>query len=1202
MEGPLMSLRVYIEPGPGIEVRGRRFHLFADSDGFYPLPAVGVQADPGRGGAVLWDWGVHVDPEAPTALKQWLEAYWPAPRKGRLEMAGTRRLSEQDRIPPNVIHPGWAGSQPAAAAAPVAGSVPGGPWWERADGPAGADTRPSAYADVAVGVVWRIVHEENGRAVSVDRTFELVFVPIGAPGRGAGEGESGTRPSRKPSDDDGTPPSDPIPQPRAGTEPVDEDALAAEAQLPPKLRRLTEIVDEQNRVVSPLNAFAAIDFGTAASTVTLHDSRNVRRHRVDPSQARALHQEFHDLLDAEPPAALKAEWATAVEAIAARVGAALPRLGIDGVDALRSRLEAGARPDNDDASLIDVVGAAVEEEYGSRGQALRHWLAGQVHAAYDRSFAVPALDWFSLQLTNLGGVMEPTQLDSVIRIDNRNPLQITVGGSDRPGAGPDDVIRGVKNRLGDPEPVAGAVYRDGRSADTDGLVAMVYHQLAERTEKFAARGRTGPVQPLDRAVITTPTVMPPSARARLRDMVKYCLDLALAETRFDEGVAAALFFLMRDFGHDPALGVEVLRARSRKVAESPPTWKQNMLVIDIGGGTTDIALIEVQLVDRTPEIPGCDPAVQGRFYEVRPELRGSTGHRQLGGNYLTLRVLYWIKARIVDGLLARQPDLAASLPPELRGADGSVRSLAADILDQPDVQEPARLSVRKALTAILPTNWATNPGSRDASRRLWDLAEDAKKTLGTGTDVTIKSEDVRGLITALAAELHKVKVDVFDPVVLTSGDFERVARPVLDQAVEIANSQIETWQRRADPKDRIDRVLLSGRTTAMPLMAQAVTEGIGRTDDGRMASVAPGPGGVVTEYRFAKEAASIGAAWAHAHYEFNPLDLDRAKPRMERGTSIVVFHVRNLFATLPCDFKLKGVGQVRDILLSAGDRLLFTGGEPLPVARGDWLPLLPNFEVHRPVHRNQTIIWGVFNLDRQRRKERFDPDPSIWLGDLGHRTHHGVYARLQIHQDLTPTLLLCYGPPHYVLPPDDIGTSENLADFLATGGRDADGRRITTRDFTLHVSCRPERDGDPDTAEVRFWPASAAGDGNAMFPSHFHATDELGRDSVRGALSTSPLPHPPDDRTWTFLLRTAPGGRLEPVAHLDVPGGWTEQADFFASLAEDGMLRVHRGEPPYLRASSMREVEEYPGAVQRFDMDPGEADVNKLWDPFNGEH
>src|SRR5207244_3995143 len=103
-----------------------------------------------------------------------------------------------------------------------------------------------------------------------------------------------------------------------------------------------------------------------------------------------------------------------------------------------------------------------------------------------------------------------------------------------------------------------------------------------------------------RAVVTYPTVAPPSVRREVETLVRE-LRFPDVVTDYDEAVAAALFYLHREFGGSLDLGPEVFKARSRRDKNK---WFQNVLVLDIGGGSTDLALLQLTLEEVDPFQPG----------------------------------------------------------------------------------------------------------------------------------------------------------------------------------------------------------------------------------------------------------------------------------------------------------------------------------------------------------------------------------------------------------------------------------------------------------------------------------------------------------------------------------------------------------------------------------------------------------------------
>ena len=121
------------------------------------------------------------------------------------------------------------------------------------------------------------------------------------------------------------------------------------------------------------------------------------------------------------------------------------------------------------------------------------------------------------------------------------------------------------------------------------------------------------------------------------------------QTAYDEAVSVAIFFLWREFGGNLNIGIESFKTRCRQNGNK---WSQNVLVLDIGGGTTDLALIELTLEDKTPFFADNeDRGLGGRYYKLTPKLLGSSGHLQLGGELITLRIFRLLKVAIADFLL-----------------------------------------------------------------------------------------------------------------------------------------------------------------------------------------------------------------------------------------------------------------------------------------------------------------------------------------------------------------------------------------------------------------------------------------------------------------------------------------------------------------------------------------------------------------------
>jgi hypothetical protein len=978
------------------------------------------------------------------------------------------------------------------------------------------------------------------------------------------------------------------------------------------------------------NGFAAVDFGTSSSAVAVHDTRRTVPRSIDTGQARVLRSELVGLLTARPPLPLIEAWEEQRGLLAEYVAAKLSNhgtkdnYGIKDVDSLLAQLTGVAaeqRAAETTDPVLDTVCRAVEQRVAECPLELARWLAPRLHACLDKAFKTPDLDEQQIQEVVFDADTKGREISSWFKITESNPIQIKLGEED----GAHDVSRRLKTEMfeGAPLPLPGMTGAEGRDATTEDLVAQVYCHLVTRTEEFLRTDKDVPVQPLIDLVVSYPTTTLPSGRQRLKDMLTYCLGLAQVTTDFDEGVAAGLFFLMRDFGTQRVeFGAEALRARSRLISSDPPTWQQNMLIIDIGAGTTDIALIGLTLQDITKDIPGLsaeDALVRGRHYLIRPEVLNSTGHPQLGGNYLTLRVFYWLKATLLDAL-ATGPDssdrkvlagrIRTSLGPD---APGKLASMVVE----GGADEPAPREVAEALRANLPThreNAQDPPG--DAFTRLWRLAEKAKIAFGTSprpdtsrsgeepeadpaADYAISHSDLQPVLRAID-ELKVPGLPELFPLLpkadllLRRDAFETLARPVLRQAAELAAWLVRTtFDGRQEA--RLDRVVLSGKTSRMPLLSDVVTEVL--TADGETGRRLPwNPATLDVETERAKQAAALGACWAQS---FRMREAGGDEAELARNRTLLTFDVENLFRSLPCGFSQQLVATQGKPLLRAGTKMIEVDGTGTLAARAGWERLVPMFEVHRPNGQRETIQWGVFRYYTRHDLDGFRPSPEIWGPSADGARGSRIMAQLEVDQGLNPYLYLCQGEPHYF-----VGVPGDLALDLRSefDRQDWDTGERRLRKLPAAVMVLPTNDdGSVGKEEELFpgWEPEQDAPTAAYFPVFFHAEDSVPGTATPGRIS-APLP-PSADGYYEISLHW-PGGKKLSLGRTRVTGSRGAAARYVATLDVQGTLRLHRGDPPYWAARSLRDVENHPGSVHRVQMDPGLSELKPSWKPFDGMH
>ncbi len=1001
-------------------------------------------------------------------------------------------------------------------------------------------------------------------------------------------------------------------QPRGMRPPLGGGQSAAEAEVGPQLPDPV-----RHRTGRQYNGFAAIDFGTSSSAVAVYDARRLVPRSIDIFQAAQLRGELAALLLSSPdPSSLAPLWDQERVALLKTVADKLSGYTFTDIDGLVAELTGPTADER--ASLaadpvLDAVCLALEQRVAEcKSPELAGWLAPRLLRCLDSAFLTPDLDEQQISEVVFDRDRSLREISSGFQFVQRHPVEIKLGRDKQA----DPISLRLKAEMFDKGLVDDATVPGGKDSTVEDLVARVYQELATRTEDFLRPDQDAEAQPLVHIVATYPTATLPANRHRLERLLEHCLVMDKVVTDFDEGVAAGLFFLMRDFSTQRIeFGADALRARARQVSVNPPAWLQTMLIIDIGAGTTDIALIGLTLEDKT-EDNGGNPLVRGRYYVIRPEVLNSTGHRQLGGNYLTLRVLYWLKAAILDTLVTSSGDPAS----RAKLADRLALTLGQDAVGHlaemvagGSADEPAPREVAEALKANLPTHTEDGSGRpTDEFWLLWDLAEEAKIALSMMGEEEEKQENepsfpidhalLQPVLRAIDARKTPGLPELIpllpkDSLRLPVASFTALVRPVLGLAAELAAWLVRTtFETGADapqngPTPRLDRVVLSGKTSKMPLLSDVVTGVLsGDSEAGRR--LAWNPAALQVEVERAKQAAAIGACWAQVFVEHDAGSPDEGE--LAKGRSLATFDVKNLFRSLPCGFHQLLVGTQTKRLLRAGTRMVEADGTGRLIARSGWEPLVPLFEVHRPNGPSESIQWGVFRYYNHRDPDGFRPSPGIWAPGVGGGRGSSIMAQLEVDQALTPYLYLCRGNPHYYL-----GVAQDMAFDLQgkLGAESWDPRELQLRGMPAAILVRGT--GDPEELFPAWQPGENEGIA-AYFPVFCHVQPDVPSPAIRGRISAA-LPEPSEDGYFTFTLRW-PDGSTKNIGKPSVAGPRGGSARYVTSLDSRGVLRIHRGDPPYWAAQSLRDVEEHAGSIRRVQMDPGEDELKASWKPFDGKH
>jgi hypothetical protein len=162
--------------------------------------------------------------------------------------------------------------------------------------------------------------------------------------------------------------------------------------------------------------------------------------------------------------------------------------------------------------------------------------------------------------------------------------------------------------------------------------------------------------------ITYPTRLPAPQLEALLKALKEALPKAIGgeigkRTRvragFDEATAVALLDLCARLGQRQELGVAALQARHGSTVRTDPAHgdaarlvlTDRVLVVDVGAGTTDVALLDLHVYDDTPPSAAAAP---GRYWRIEPRVVASGGALDFGADQLTLNVFRMIKKRLAQ--------------------------------------------------------------------------------------------------------------------------------------------------------------------------------------------------------------------------------------------------------------------------------------------------------------------------------------------------------------------------------------------------------------------------------------------------------------------------------------------------------------------------------------------------------------------------
>ncbi|MBW4496539.1 MAG: virulence factor SrfB [Oscillatoria princeps RMCB-10] len=945
----------------------------------------------------------------------------------------------------------------------------------------------------------------------------------------------------------------------------------------------------------------ALDFGTSNSTVTLFDPKVVSPPDSLPKeQELRLRQRLAQWVSEPPAAALPSASASEWENFLAEVS---KNLEIEDSSRLGDIFSQGTS-----SHLLEAI-RQLELCLGSRSELFRRAARIRLNKIFHEAFRVPPLEWQSLIPVELDGSRRAIEIPSELEILSlENPLRVLMGerakqnrfnaiaqGASSSG----NEIRGKfhhspKRYFGQERSIKVTLNGQEDTIHVNQLIQAAWANLIQLTEDCRKRnpGRFAEGR-FSTAVVTYPTIAPPMVRRSVEQLVKN-LGIPDVQTAYDEAVSVAIFFLWREFGGDLNIGIESFKTRCHREGDK---WSQNVMVLDIGGGTTDIALMSLTLEEIDPFEKNEDRGLGGRYYVLTPKLLGSSGHLQLGGELITLRIFLLLKAAIADCLLTavtegrleseKLEDLTGNLSERFLAMGKFQKGKLLECVDKENPNPESDPALKDALDdaeKVLPTRWEKSPSRLQTFYTLWEFAESAKLKLGqnshSDTTFVLSEQEISELLAQ-----SDIKVTLNDPnslrVELKREQFERAATPAVKEAIGIAKGLMENRLGKSGDgsnyytTEKVDWLIMSGKTCNLSLVKEEIYQEFSRSkyfvwNEERITFV----------LEFSKLATSAGACYAEKlrRLIFDPKE---SKSMLRKGANQLYIDVKNLFYYLPCSFILETIGAGETIFHAGQELYQLDPRDAVAKVRSPWRGASLSSIIKRQDYKDMTPqLWGSFN--GKALAER--------LGMNDGEFRDQIKIEFEIDHKLRFSLLLCRGNPHYFMaqgaPSLDVkkalGTPAVIVDSKLAG------------DIAVHVQ-ESATAHQTDAEHLVF----EAGKDCSESLQYFRYEDEQ---QGKGLIS-DPLPEFPRTGKQAFYFRKAKTDPWTEIGQLSRPEGETEYiCKYHVTLDDRGILRLHAGEVPYWTSDRAEVLKQQEGCVFRAELELQPNDIDEKRDPFCGKH
>jgi 5-hydroxyisourate hydrolase-like protein (transthyretin family) len=981
-------------------------------------------------------------------------------------------------------------------------------------------------------------------------------------------------------------------------------------------------MSNQNNNDKRFPGWLAIDFGTSNSTVTLFDPREVPISEILP-------QEQEDRLRKR-----LSEW------LGLEASNALPDVNV--LEWQKFLAEISKNLEVEPSQLSSVISSSKSERFLEAikqielclgiSEKFRRAVSKKLYEIYHEVFRVPTLESQNLIPVILDFDRRATEISSELEIVGLSPAKVIMGEEAKANRNK-TIAQGTatsskeiisrfhhspKRYFGQEREFRVNLNGTEQTVTAQQMMQLAWGHLKELTQKDRDRGRRKFSDGEFRtAVVTYPTVAPPIVRKQVKELVEQ-LGIDDVQIAYDEAVSVAIFFLWREFGGNLSIGIESFKTRCHYDGNK---WSQNVLILDIGGGTTDLALIELTLEDKTPAYNKEEQSLGGRYYKLTPKLLGSSGHLQLGGEYITLRVFRLLKVALADRLLTelvagnlvsdQLEDVLNTLDERFieKGQFKSGSLLKCLDKENPE-SSPAYKDALDTAEKIIPTNWLQATQRLQSFYLLWEQAERAKLQLGqkpsTENAILTFTLDEAQISPLLAAS--GVKIQLQNPnnlyITLDSIQFERAAIVAVKEAIGIAKGLIESrlGTQNNISKGKVDWLILSGKTCNLNIVQREIYQEFSKSD-----YFVWNPERITFDLEFTKLATSAGACYAEKlqRLRFNP---EESKQILSKGGYQVEIDVKNLFYYLPCNFKRLNQTEQSLPIFKAGQELYqLSLTDTVAKVRTEWQGVQLSNIIHRQDFENGEFrLWGSFDGNKLRQK----------LGMTEQEFLERIKVQFEIDQNLQFNLLLVNGRANRLMPSHTESIDVNAA-IQASGIQETttlfnDGKLR----WNIAVG-RPDQELNNGDIAVNVLESASVDLANGYYlvfqanntpsqPLEFFRYEGVNVPQQATGLISDPLPSFPrtDKHTFYIYHQDSETGAKKwiRVGELKKPQVATDYpCQYRVTLDEKGILRMHTGEVPYWKSDS-EECLKQEGCVFQAPLELQKSEVDKERDPFCGLH